>query len=77
MRNSRAVKAGLVLLLAVNERPQQGAGEAGGTASAVDAEFGAGEGLDGEAGGSEAGVGGGVFFEGDQAMVAEGEDVAG
>ena len=27
--------------------------------------------------GAQAGVGGGVFFEGDQAVVAQGEDVAG
>src|SRR5271154_6164518 len=57
--------------------PQERARQAGGAAAAVDAEFAAGEGVDVEAGGAQAGVGFAVLFNGQQALAAEREDVAG
>ena len=56
---------------------EQGTGEAGGAAAAVDAEFAAGEGADVESGLAEAGVGFVIFFDGEQTIVSESEDVAG
>ena len=62
-----------IVTLDAKERP----GEAGGAAAAVDADFAAGEGAEVESGGAEAGVGGAIFFDSEQAVVAQGEDVAG
>jgi hypothetical protein len=55
---------------------QQGTGQAGGAAAAVDAEFIASEGADVEAGCAQARVGFAVLFDSQQALAAEGEDVA-
>lgn len=56
---------------------EQGTGEAGGAAAAVDAEFAAREGAEVESGLAEAGVCFVIFFDGEQTVGAEGEDVAG
>ena len=56
---------------------QQGAGEAGGAAAAVNADFGGGEGADIESGLAEAGVGLGIFCDCEQAIISEGENIAG
>src|ERR1700735_481666 len=67
-----AVRGGSFRLSAV-----EGAGEAGGATAAVDTEFAAGESAEVESGAEEAGVGVQIFFYGEQAVVAESEDVAG
>jgi hypothetical protein len=56
---------------------KQGAGEAGGAAAAVDTEFTAGEGAKVESGFAEAGVRFVIFFDGEQTVVSQGENVAG
>ena len=57
--------------------PQQGASEARRATAAVDAEFGGGEGADIESGATKACVGFLIFFDGEQAIVSQGKDVAG
>ena len=56
---------------------QERAGQASGTAAAVDADFGTREGADVEPGLAQAGVGLAVYFDREQAVAAEGQDVAG
>ncbi len=56
---------------------QEGSSEAGGAAAAVDAEFAAGEGANVESVFAQAGVRVAIFFDGEQAIVAKGKDVAG
>src|ERR1700688_212914 len=57
--------------------PEEGAGEAGRAAAAVDAEFGGGEGAEVESGLAEASAGFGIFGDGEEAVVSQGQDVAG
>src|ERR1017187_5990407 len=56
---------------------QQRARETRGAAAAVDAEFAAGESADVESGLAQAGIRVAIFFDSEQALVAEREDVAG
>src|SRR5580700_3896429 len=56
---------------------QNRAGEAGGATAAVDADFAAGKGADIESGLAKAGVGFVVFFDCQEAIISESEDVAG
>jgi hypothetical protein len=56
---------------------QQRTGQTRWTAAAVDAEFAAGEGAEVESVFTQASVRVAFFFEGEQAIVAEGQDIAG
>lgn len=57
--------------------PQQRASETGGATAAVDAEFAAREGADVESGLAQAGVRAAIFFDREQTMISQREDVAG
>ncbi len=66
-----------IFIFHLRSSAEQGTGEAGGAAAAVDAEFAAGEGAEVESGLAEAGVCFVIFFDGEQTVVSQGEDVAG
>src|ERR1700722_12672542 len=57
--------------------PRQWPRQTGRAAAAVDAEFGTGEGAEIESGLAEAGVRVAILFDGEEAIISEGENVAG